>query len=428
MIRLKPLISETIKCPRCQSSLPGTILWQGIHVCLESKCEHCESLITVDLPVGHATYFPFTVSIPDNGIYGEPKAVNWLGRPLLDSLNNPNDDPAITLKVGSRQLHDKVIIVNCIDYLYGHALLKLLNVQREYEQNQGYSIIVIVQKALRWLVPEEYVSEVWEVNLPFKNARSYYPQLNEQINAELNRCKEVYLSHAYSHPSSFDISKFTQINKFDSSNVQNKRITFIWREDRFWIKFYNLSRLVQKYPKLKKFTSPLVTYQKMKVIHLFKQLKKQFPQYEYTIAGLGENGSFPEWIDDMRVNSFDIESERLTCKVYSESEVVIGVHGSNMLLPSAHAGMSVVLMPQDRWGNYAQDILFQQSDSRISAYNYRFLPIELSMRTMLKIIAKQIQGKSHYYLQMLEDKNEDNNEDNKKNQLKMSNSTLQKQA
>lgn len=44
----------------------------------------------------------------------------------------------------------------------------------------------------------------------------------------------------------------------------------------------------------------------------------------------------------------------------------MGVHGSNMLLPSAHARATLVLMPRKRWGNFIQDILFQEPNPRLA--------------------------------------------------------------
>ena len=69
---------------------------------------------------------------------------------------------------------------------------------------------------------------------------------------------------------------------------------------------------------------------------------------------------------------------------------MIGVHGSNMLLPSAHAGMAIDLMPAERWSNMAQDILYQQKDfcgdQRVAAFRFRYMPIEVSARTLEKMI------------------------------------------
>ncbi|MEJ7700938.1 MAG: hypothetical protein WKF71_15015 [Pyrinomonadaceae bacterium] len=60
--------------------------------------------------------------------------------------------------------------------------------------------------------------------------------------------------------------------------------------------------------------------------------------------------------------------------VTPQAITVVGVHGSNMLLPSAHAGSVIELIGEDRWGNYLQDILFRVSDSREMFFRYRFVP------------------------------------------------------
>ena len=61
--------------------------------------------------------------------------------------------------------------------------------------------------------------------------------------------------------------------------------------------------------------------------------------------------------------------------VYSESRMVVGVHGSNMLLPTAHAGMAVDLMPRDRWGNLAQDNLMRDNNLQMMQYRSVYFPI-----------------------------------------------------
>ncbi len=54
-------------------------------------------------------------------------------------------------------------------------------------------------------------------------------------------------------------------------------------------------------------------------------------------------------------------------------ELVIGVHGSNMLLPTAHAGSLVELIGPERWGNFTQDVLFREAgDCRETFFRYRF--------------------------------------------------------
>ena len=58
------------------------------------------------------------------------------------------------------------------------------------------------------------------------------------------------------------------------------------------------------------------------------------------------------------------------------SHIVIGVHGSNMLLPSAHAGAVIELLPEDRSANLAQDIIPAGDQTmRETMFRYRFMPL-----------------------------------------------------
>ena len=60
-----------------------------------------------------------------------------------------------------------------------------------------------------------------------------------------------------------------------------------------------------------------------------------------------------------------------------------------MLLPSAHAWATIDLMPNERWPNMAQDILYQASgdDVRMTSWRYRFLPIRTSIK-QVALVAK----------------------------------------
>lgn len=403
MIQIKPVIDHHSICNYCSHPVYNNkIIWQGIHVCVHTICEQCNKENIEDLSVGHATYLPYKVDLSGYALTGNEKARKWLGEPFRKSIQKPTSDTKIAVEIKEKSESKKVIILNCIDYLYGHSLLKLLNAQREFENNPDFSLIVIVQKALEWMVPD-FVAEIWTVNISFSNARNYYPSLNESIANELERFDQVYVSHAYSHPSKFNIEQFTGVSSYKYEATAQQRISFIWREDRFWINNYYVSKAVQKYPNLKKFTKPILYYQYWKVIRLFKMLRKTFPYHLFTVVGLGDTGNFPGWIDDCRVTSFDKETEIFTCEIYSQSQVVIGIHGSNMLLPSAQAGMTLDLMPMDRWGNYAQDILFQEDNNKLASYKYRFVPLGIKTKSVADITKFQLSGYNHFSMQMNED-------------------------
>lgn len=391
MIRIKPAIDHAIACPRCGKSLqPEKVIWQGIHVCATSRCQACEVDIVSDLPVGHAVFTPSRIDLTAGQLYADDDgSASWFGEPLLRSLRQPSDDRDISLKVERFRECSCAVILNCIDFLYGHGLLKLLNAERHLDQ-PDIGLVVIVPVYLRWLVPEG-VAEIWTVNIPLGRSQQYYPQLNELIHKECSRFSNLWLSRAHSHPKVADISLYTGVSRhdFDKSDF---RLTFVWREDRLWSQGRILVRIARRIGLM----PLLLSWQNYKVCRLFSLLRRHFPSARYTVAGMGNTTSFPGWIEDCRVTRFDDGVEKELCRLYSESRVAIGVHGSNLLLPSAHAGLTLDLMPDYKWSNIAQDIIYQENDSRLAAYRYRYLPLRICIGTLADMAVRQIAGWEWY--------------------------------
>jgi hypothetical protein len=391
MIKIKPIIEFDVECPVCKvKTTADNLVWQGIHSCVTSTCPECKRKLFSDLPIGQASMTPYTVCPKKREIFGEiGPAKKWFAKPLLKSLRKPKKSQ-VKVKITILKKYKKVIIVNCLDYLYGHCLLKLLNVDRHFKQ-KGIGVVVIIPPFLRWMVPKQ-VAEIWQVSLPLTEMLNYFPSLDQQISKQLSRFSQVYLSKSYSHPFDFSISTFTN-QKIHEHNTSNFRISFIWREDRPWNDHLYASVLARKTNLLR----PFISHQRKKVISLFKKIRKQIPQAELTVVGLGTSGKFPEWINDQRVAKFTPTIEKKLVKIYAESRVVLGVHGSNLLLPSAHAGGAISLIPDDRLGNFAQDILYQQpvpnSDPRLYAFFYRYLPISASIESLAKQVTSMVLSK-----------------------------------
>ncbi|WP_341279086.1 hypothetical protein [Paenibacillus sp. FSL H8-0537] len=405
MIKIKPVIEHEGICRHCGVVLANErVLWQGIHVCVEACCPACGGEYVEDLKVGHATTYPYLIDLSSYTLSGHEESRGWLGNPLLHSLQHPTADEQVRLEVEIREACRDVVIINCIDFLYGHSLLKLLNAERERTENPDIGIIVLVQSFMKWMVPD-YAAEVWTVNVPLSKAQRFYPQLDEQISAQCERFEQVFVSRAYSHPSRFNIEHFTKMRPFQMEEPQPgpTRITFIWREDRVWLDNPYVIKAAKRYKLLRMLLKPIIWSQRNKIVKLFSKIRKQEKDIKFSVVGLGRSFAFPDWIDDCRVSKFNLEAELMACEIYASSAVIVGVHGSNMLLPSALGGMVVNLMPADKWGNFAQDILFTEENNRISAYMYRFLPLETKIKVLGKIISSQISGFTHYHDQMKED-------------------------
>jgi hypothetical protein len=336
--------------------------------------------------------FPFQADLNKDLLFGDMKVAGWLGSPLMKSLRSPEHHSEVSFAVEMFKEHRNVIVLNCIDFLYGHCVLKLLNAERHLKQKPALGLVVIVPKFLRWMVPKG-VSEIWIVDMPLKDAHRYYPELDRRISEECKRFDTIYLSRAYSHPCDFDISTFTGVNKHDFA-ARDFRITYIWREDRPWGNSI-LSRIANRL----KSQNLLLPLQNRKILRLFALLRKNFPEAKFTVAGVGDSTVFPDWIEDQRVVSFTDADERKLCNVYAESRLIIGIHGSNMLLPSAHAGLTIDLVTNEKWYNMAQDILYQATepdeDKRISALRHHYLPANISLRLLSRIATN---GLKHFLL------------------------------
>jgi hypothetical protein len=251
---------------------------------------------------------------------------------------------------------------------------------------------------LRWLIPEKNVAEIWTVDLGFRDFNNFYPDLSAKINSELARFKKVMLSKAYVIPTNenINIQAFTGIKPYNFLNEPSfPSITFIWREDpdRLWIRNFYLLKGFKK-AGLGKL---LIPFQYLRVIYLFRLLRRTIgTKFTYSVAGLGDFGNFPSYIRDLRVKRFTEDAEKMLCEIYSESTLVIGIHGSGMLLPSAHAGMTVSLMPSKRWGNFAEDILFTEKDIRLASFQRRIVPLNLSVFEIRDIIADMVRGRKPF--------------------------------
>lgn len=399
MIQIYPNIEQKFTCPICNNETDAIkILWQGIHAGAETKCKKCQKVFYQDFNVGHSISKPCSVDLDNFEFFCTEDPKGWYAKPLRDSLQSQNNKK-IEFKKEVYADYEKVVILNCIDYLYGHSLLKLLNAERHIKSNTDIGLIVIVPKFLEWMVPEG-IAEKWVFNISLKEGQECFTEFNNAIQDEVKRFSEIYVSKTFPHPGDFDISNFTGVVKHNFQE-EDFRITFVWRDDRFWISNLLFEKGTNK-SDIKILKNIVLMWQKRKIIKLFTRLKKKFPYAKYTVVGIGMPENFPAWIDNKTVQKIDADQEKNLCHIYSESRVIIGVHGSNMLLPSAHAGMVIDLMPDDRWGNFAQDILYQEKDFRISSFRYRYLPININVDTIQIVITSMLVNRDTFIKNMTE--------------------------
>ncbi len=374
-------------------------LWQGLHICKKQICDNCKDIVIESLPVNQSFLEQYRF-YPKKGLITnmEDSIVNknWYSEKLM-AISNPVGDE-VKFGISVLKKYDDVIILNTLDYVYGHSLLYLMNLQRILEQHNGRGIVVIVQPMLKWLIPNSGIAEIWTVKLGFGDFNHYYPDLSDKINHQLDRFKRVYLSKGHVIPTNenIDIEKFTGIKPYNFSVEPSvPRITYIWREDtdRLWIRNFYILKGCKKLG----IGKLLFPFHYLRVLWIFNLIRKRLGnKFTFSVTGLGKFGRMPSFIEDQRIQIFNEDSEKMLCRIYSQSLLVFGVHGSSMLLPSAHSGMSVSLMPSKRWGNYAEDILFTEKDVRLASFQRRIIPLNISIYDLRDILCDMVTGRDYF--------------------------------
>ena len=355
MIQVFPTIDYVFECPLCGRGLEnGGFLMTGMRNLVDVFCPACRKSWYCDFPSGHGLLYPFFIEKKTGKL---EQTTNWFGRLLTQGYAQQDTQP-VQISVETYGNHSQVVILNCLDFLYGHCLIKLLNVQR-YLDHGSVPVAVIVPRQLRHLVPAS-VGEVWTVELPIRKLTGWFVSLEEQFK-HLMRAKEIcYLAVVTQHldPDAYDLERFQSPDfalDYSSSLSQQPVVTFVYREDRLWGKS--------------------IQHQIENIEELYAHLESRLGSFSFVVAGIGRAGKLTDRIQDWRVERFTLDDERKLLDLYRESQCVVGVHGSNMLLPSGLARIVVELLPESRFGCAYQSWLTHQELDSPYDYFFRYTAI-----------------------------------------------------
>ena len=382
--RLHPITEAEHECPHCRARL-GVEGWHvpGMRNLADLRCERCGREFFGDLASGQALYTPMLLDKATGAVH-DPHGVEWFAEWLRDSYARRLDEPVPFDVREERAVTRPVVLLNCLDTLYGHSLLKLLNAQYYLDRQRDVDLVIMVPSLLAWMVPEG-AAQVWSVGLPLRRGTEWNDWLAREVRRRVEAFDAVSLSHALSHPrlDEFDIERFTRVKPFPlgewDARLERPTVTFIWRDDRPWRDSVNTAPpgRLKRLGRLITSRSRPSGEQSERVSELAETLRRDLPALDFAVTGLSKDagrGAMPGWIKDLRRTTLDDAAERGWCERYAASHLVVGVHGSNMLLPSAHAAGVVELVGPERWGNFTQDVLFRDAaDCRETLFRYRFL-------------------------------------------------------
>lgn len=375
LVPLKPACFNAFDCPVCGAPrpAPSRTLFIGIQILAEYTCGSCHSRYLRDLPVGFQVDLQLAFE-PDTKRILHPNAEPWITYPEYAAPTTL--DLRIERKVFAER--KKVIVLNVLDHLYGHVLLKLYNAQHYLDHYPDHGLVLLIPKMFEWLVPKG-VAETWVVDQKLSQARAWHPCIDRFVQDQLPRYEEIQLARAWGHPdfADIDIARFTGIQPFplEAYRTRPPHITFVARTDRLWFasafgKF--CFRALGPMGLRKSLGNWFVRRQSNMIAASMRRIKREVPEVSFTVVGLAPPGSLKGLANDLRTTRMDKATELQWCEAYARSHIVVGVHGSNMLLPTAHAAGLIEILPYDRFGNFAQDVSIRYRD-RMQLFLYRFV-------------------------------------------------------
>ncbi|NHE56250.1 hypothetical protein [Cyclobacterium plantarum] len=329
------------------------------------------------MPIAHAALFPVVVSHEGKYNRYDRAKGSWMALPLIKSLQEkPEREPEINLL--QVQKGRELLLVNCLDSCFGHVFTKIWNVYLLKKKFPTKTLAVLLPARCSWLINDEKV-EIWAVDLPLQEIDKGLKHLDFWVKAQFKRFDRVTLSEVPVHvdQEQLDFGKILQAKPFDLVDFGRLpvQLTFIWRNDRFWLN----SRLLDLLHKASiKFGGlsllrGLFCYQQARLMgRLFQKISKVLPDANFFVTGLGKQGRLGSGWQDRRVEQIDLPVEREWNEIYRQSHLVIGVHGSHMLIPTALSAGFIEILPRHKLPHITEDI-GRHHKGRIAHFMGRFV-------------------------------------------------------
>jgi hypothetical protein len=399
-----------VACPECATDLElGDVHFAGMPIFVESRCPECGRRFYVDWPAGHALLHPVAIDCETGVVYAQ--GAEWYARHAATCFRSQGDPASAEIAIrGECRAGGTAVLVDCIDYLYGHVLLKLLSAPRHIRDQPDEDVVVIVPKLLAWLVPPGVVAI--EVDLPLSHGVEWVAGLDAAVKDLLRSCAAIRISAAISQPDptmdelallGLDPAPWNTTARDDTS----LQIGFILRDDRLWSGRSSLPLRVARLLLPHRIIQRLqLRRQARNYAMLARRIHARYPQARLIALGIGQPGGLPGAVEDLRTPGPIPESEWL--EEYRRCRVIVGVHGSALLLPSLLAGAVVDLVPDWKLdGAFGTDLIIPRGtvpDPKLYLFRYRMLPETSSPDAVAAHVLSILDGADFQYRNLVENR------------------------
>jgi hypothetical protein len=408
--KLVDLAAVAVPCPYCDAELrPVSVRVAGLAIVVDANCPRCGGEFAFDWPAGHSLSHPALVDRKSGAVHADGSG--WYARRFAHCIDSEETPLSAEITVsGSCRSGHEAILVNCLDFLYSHVLLKLMSAPRHMRESPDDDIVVIVPKLLRWLVPRGVL--VIEVDLPLRDGGEWVAGLDARVEAVVAPAKTVRISPAMSQPevTARDLAELGEdltpsSDKHDDS--MPLQIGFCLRTDRLWLGHLPFwIRAARRLLPARHTHTLLLRRQRHNYALLARHVRDRHPDARFVALGIGEPQGLPDYIDDLRTPGA-IREESHWLDEYRRCRVVVGIHGANLLLPSLLAGAVVDLLPTRFLRNINQDLIIPResaSEPKLLLFSHRIVPQECTPETVAAITTSVIEDANWHQRNMIDNR------------------------
>jgi len=245
---------------------------------------------------------------------------NWFNQPLIDLADKTRHLPKDKVKRldFSNKKHDKCIVLNLLDYCYGHSLIKLLNIESFYnDYAETHDLFVISFPDIEDYLPVGKFNSCL-LDLNFSEIKKIY-NLRSIINKVRENYSEVDFGVLDAYLKIEDKQKKIDFYNFygevENTYKNKKVVTFHYRADngRAWGEGKQVKNVIEFFNILRPYFSKDVLF---------------------CVLGDKDKYSFPDWIVDKRIKKYPNPIVYEYSQIIASSVLITSVTGSNMVLPS----------------------------------------------------------------------------------------------
>jgi hypothetical protein len=382
MIDLLPLPREEFRCVCSDTRLRNeSFMLAGMMPLLRAACPQCGRRFLCHLQHGWKFGSRLMFDETDRSIISADN-IDWYEDQFRRAMASRGRPAPGLEKISRRPLGRDVIIVVALDPTYGHILQRLFSIAAIDPASSAAGMVVIVPRNAVWLVPDE-AAELWVVDAPMAELHLWNEAVGQEVAALGRNVDRLRLAPMRLGGYGVDVERFTRVRPFEAGHVDDvapPRLTISWREVRCW------THRGQKRPDAEAVVEQFVLMCKMLDI-----LREKIPDLDAAVIGYGRKGGFAPWVQDLRILAHDADKERGWARRCSQSHLLFGIQGSNMILPAAHACGSVELMPTNHWRhNMVTWEWINRLPAQVAMQRYLHIPLSSSFSDVLSIAFIQL--------------------------------------